>query len=62
MAPGEEIIDVIPQDYIIDNESGIREPVGMLGNNLEANFHIIIGQTASAKIFINVLKKLIWRW
>ena len=57
MAPGEEIIDVIPQDYIIDNESGIREPVGMLGNNLEANFHIIIGQTASAKNIYKCIKK-----
>ena len=57
MAPGEEIIDVIPQDYIIDNESGIREPVGMLGNTLEANFHIIIGQTASAKNIYKCIKK-----
>lgn len=57
MAPGEEIIDVIAQDYIIDNESGIREPVGMLGNTLEANFHIIIGQTASAKNIYKCIKK-----
>lgn len=57
MAPGEEIIDVIPQDYIIDNESGIRAPVGMLGNTLEANFHIIIGQTASAKNIYKCIKK-----
>ncbi len=49
MNPGEEIIDVIPQDYIIDSEQGIREPIGMLGNSLEANFHIIIGQTTAAK-------------
>jgi len=42
MAPGEEIIDVIAQEYIIDGEVGIRQPVGMLGNTLEANFHIII--------------------
>ncbi len=49
MSPGEEIIDVIPQEYIIDNEQGIKEPVGMLGNSLEANFHIIIGQTTAAK-------------
>ena len=49
MSPGEEIIDVIAQDYIVDNEQGIKEPVGMLGNSLEANFHIIIGQTTAAK-------------
>jgi len=57
MSPGEEIIDVIAQDYIIDNESGITEPVGMLGNTLEANFHIIIGQTTSAKNIYKCIKK-----
>ncbi|MCK5338255.1 MAG: hypothetical protein KAJ50_05570, partial [Bacteroidales bacterium] len=36
MSPGEEIIDVIPQEYIIDAEQGIKQPVGMLGNSLEA--------------------------
>ncbi len=49
MSPGEEIIDVIAQEYIVDGEQGIKEPVGMLGNSLEANFHIIIGQTTAAK-------------
>jgi len=49
MSPGEEIIDVIAQDYVVDDEQGIKEPVGMLGNSLEANFHIIIGQTTAAK-------------
>jgi len=57
MAPGEEIIDVIAQDYIIDNETDIREPVGMLGNTLEANFHIIIGQTAAAKNIYKCVRK-----
>lgn len=49
MTPGEEIIDVVPQEYIIDGESGIKQPVGMLGSSLEAKFHIIVGQTAAAK-------------
>ncbi len=57
MSPGEEIIDVIAQDYIIDNEGGIRQPAGMLGNTLEANFHIIIGQTAAAKNILKCIKK-----
>ncbi|RLD42727.1 MAG: cell division protein FtsA [Bacteroidetes bacterium] len=57
MAPGEEIIDVIAQEYIIDGEGGIREPAGMLGNTLEANFHIIIGQTAAAKNILKCIKK-----
>jgi len=57
MNPGEEIIDVIPQEYIIDGEEGIKEPKGMLGNSLEANFHIIIGQTAAAKNIYKCVKK-----
>ncbi len=47
--PGEEIIDVLPQEFIVDNEQGIKDPVGMSGIRLEANFHIITGQVAAAK-------------
>ncbi len=46
---GEEIIHVIPQTFIVDNEVGVKNPVGMSGRRLEANFHIVIGQVASAK-------------
>lgn len=46
---GEEILHVLPQNFIVDNESGIKNPIGMSGKRLEANFHIVIGQTASAK-------------
>ena len=48
MAPGEEIIEVLPQEYIVDNETGIKNPIGMGGARLEANFHIITGQVAAA--------------
>lgn len=47
--PGEEIIHVIPQDFIVDNESGIKDPVGISGVCLEANFHIITGMVTAAK-------------
>ncbi len=57
MNPGEEIIDVIPQEYIVDGEEGIKQPIGMLGNTLEANFHIIIGQTAAAKNIYKCVRK-----
>ena len=51
--PGEEIIHVIPQEYIIDNESGIRYPIGHSGMRLEGNFHIITGQVSAVK---NIMK------
>lgn len=49
MDPGEEIIHVIPQDYTVDGEQGIFDPIGMAGIRLEANFHIIAGRISAAK-------------
>lgn len=49
MMPGEEIIDVLPQEYIVDNEQGIKDPKGMSGIRLEANCHIITGQVAAIR-------------
>ncbi|NOY38117.1 MAG: cell division protein FtsA [Chlorobi bacterium] len=46
---GEEIVHVLPQNFIVDNETGVKNPVGMSGRRLEANFHIVIGKVASAK-------------
>lgn len=47
MPPGEQIITVLPQEYIVDNEKGIADPIGMLGVRLEANFHIITGNVGA---------------
>ncbi|MEM9525188.1 MAG: cell division protein FtsA [Bacteroidota bacterium] len=51
LPPGDKILHVIPQDYTVDMEQGITDPIGMSGSRLEANFHIITGQiTASNNI------------
>ena len=55
MTPGEEIIDVIRQDTYLDGEPA-SNPVGMLGNKIEANFHVIIGQTSAAKNIIKCIE------
>ncbi|MEA3503867.1 MAG: cell division protein FtsA [Bacteroidota bacterium] len=55
--PGEEIISVIPQEFTLDDEPGIKQPVGMMGNTLEANFHIITGLTAAVKNIIKCVNK-----
>lgn len=47
--PGNEIIHVMPQDYTVDFETGIKEPVGMSGVRLEADFNIITAQTSAIK-------------
>jgi cell division protein FtsA len=49
LPPGDKIIHVIPQEYIVDAEQGIVDPVGMSGVRLEANFHIITGQITAIK-------------
>jgi cell division protein FtsA len=49
LPPGDKIIHVIPQEYIVDNEQGILDPIGMSGIRLEANFHIITGQITAIK-------------
>ena len=51
LPPGDKILHVIPQEYTVDAEQGIVDPIGMSGSRLEANFHIITGQiTASNNI------------
>ena len=47
--PGEQILHVMPQSYIVDKEEDVPRPVGMSGRVLEANFHLVIGKIASAK-------------
>ncbi len=54
---GEEIIHVIPQVFIVDNETGVKSPVGFCGRRLEANFHIVIGQVAAAKNIEKCIRK-----
>lgn len=55
--PGSEIIHVMPQDYIVDYEEGIMDPVGMSGVKLEADFHVITAQTNA----INNINKCVRR-
>jgi len=57
LPPGESIIHVLPQDYIVDNESGIKDPIGMSGIRLEANFHIITGLVTAIKNIYKCVQK-----
>ncbi|WP_299754494.1 cell division protein FtsA [uncultured Pontibacter sp.] len=55
--PGSEIIHVMPQEYKVDYEEGIVDPVGMSGVRLEGNFHIITAQSNA----INNINKCVLR-
>ncbi len=48
-----EVIHIIPQEFIIDNQDGIKEPLGMSGVRLEAKVHIVTGAVTSAQ---NIVK------
>jgi len=57
MPPGEEIIHVLPQEFTVDGEPGIKDPIGMAGVRLEANFHIIAGQVTAIKNIVKCVNK-----
>ncbi|MBI2026813.1 MAG: cell division protein FtsA [Deltaproteobacteria bacterium] len=48
-----EVIHIIPQEYIIDDQDGIKEPLGMSGVRLEAKVHIVTAAVSSAQ---NIIK------
>ena len=50
-----EVIHVIPQEFIVDNQEGIKDPIGMNGVRLEAEVHIVTGAVASAQ---NIVKSV----
>ena len=56
MMPGEEIIHVLPQEFKIDGQSEVKEPIGMFGGRLEANFHVVVGQVSSIKNIARCVK------
>ena len=55
--PGDKIIHVLPQDFTVDNEPGIVDPIGMAGVKLEGNYHIITGQITAAKNIYKCVEK-----
>ena len=55
--PGERIIHVIPQEFMVDGQSDIKDPVGMCGSRLMGNFHIITGQISAAQNIERCVRK-----
>jgi cell division protein FtsA len=52
-----EVIHILPQEFIIDDQDGIKEPLGMSGVRLEARVHIVTGAAASAQNIIKSCNK-----
>jgi cell division protein FtsA len=52
-----EVIHILPQEFIIDEQTGIKAPIGMCGTRLEAEVHIVTGAVASAQNIIKCVNK-----
>ncbi len=57
VAPGEDIIHALPQDFTVDQESGIKDPIGMAGIRMKANFHVITGQISQINNIYRCIRK-----
>lgn len=57
LPPGDKILHVLPQEYTVDDEQGIVDPIGMSGVRLEANFHIITGQITATQNIIKCVER-----
>ncbi len=52
-----EVLHVLPQEFIVDNQAGIKNPVGISGVRLEAEIHIVTGAVTSAQNIVRSVKK-----
>src|SRR5213594_1084870 len=55
--PDREIFHVLPQEFIVDDQDGIRDPVGMSGVRLEAEVHIITGAASACRNVIRAAER-----
>lgn len=53
----QKILHILPQEFIIDNQDGIREPIGMSGVRLEAKVHIVTGAVSAAQNITKCVKR-----
>jgi len=53
----QKILHVLPQDFIIDGQDGIREPIGMSGVRLEARVHIVTGAASAAQNIVRCVER-----
>lgn len=53
----QKILHILPQEFIIDNQEGIREPIGMAGVRLEAKVHLVTGAVSAAQNIIKCVRR-----
>jgi len=57
LQPGWEIVDRLPQEFIVDGQDGIIEPVGMTGTRLEARVHVVVSPSAGRQNLAKAIKR-----
>ena len=53
----QKVLHILPQEFLIDNQEGIREPVGMSGVRLEAKVHMVTGAVSAAQNIIKCVRR-----
>ena len=53
----QKVLHILPQEFIIDNQEGIREPIGMSGVRLEARVHMVTGAVSAAQNIIKCVRR-----
>jgi cell division protein FtsA len=53
----QKILHILPQEYIIDRQEGVREPIGMSGVRLEAKVHIVTGAVSAAQNIVKCVRR-----
>ncbi len=53
----QKVLHVLPQEFIIDGQEGIREPIGMSGVRLEAKVHIVTGAVSAAQNIVKCVRR-----
>src|SRR5437762_13576864 len=57
LSPDREIIHILPQEFIVDDQCSIGDPIGMIGTRLEANVHIVTSSTTAAQNIITAVNR-----
>src|SRR6266446_6252000 len=57
LAPDREIIHILPQEFIVDDQDGIGDPLGMFGTRLEVNVHIVTSSTTAAQSIVTAVNR-----
>src|SRR5215831_4216006 len=57
LSPDREIIHILPQEFTVDDQYGIGDPIGMVGTRLEVNVHIVTSSTTAAQNIVTAVNR-----